>query len=314
MSVSAAAPTRPPEGLDRTGLIAALICYVIWGTFPLLFHQMGVRGASAWEIVGWRTVFAVPVSLALVLLTRGTGHVAAVLAQPRQLALLALSATLIATNWTVYVWAVGAGQTLAASLGYYINPLVNAAVGALFFREKINRWGVVALTLATIGVLAQAVALGAPPWVALVLAGSFAGYGAVRKQAQADAQGGLLIECLILSPFAVGLLVWLAQHGSLKFGQGIDITLLLLTCGPVTVAPLALFAFAARRLPFNVVGFIQFITPTLQFACGLWQGERLTWQSLVAFAFIWAGALVFAVNLVARLRRESAAGNPADAS
>ena len=283
MSVSAAA--RPPEALDRTGLIAALVCYVIWGTFPLLFHQMGVRGASAWESVGWRTVFAVPVSLALVLLTRGTGHVVAVLAQPRQLALLALSATLIATNWTVYVWAVGAGQTLAASLGYYINPLVNAAVGALFFREKINRWGVVALTLATIGVLAQA-----------------------------DAQGGLLIECLILSPFAVGLLVWLAQHGSLKFGQGIDITLLLLTCGPVTVAPLALFAFAARRLPFNVVGFIQFITPTLQFACGLWQGERLTWQSLVAFAFIWAGALVFAVNLVARLRRESAAGNPADAS
>lgn len=312
--MSDTASPGPPESLDRTGLIAALICYVIWGAFPLLFHQMGVRGASAWEIVGWRTVFAVPVSLCLVLLTGGLRNLGAVTGQPRQLALLALSAILIATNWTVYVWAVSVGQTLSASLGYYINPLVNAAVGALFFRERINRWGIVALTLATIGVLAQAVALGAPPWVALVLAGSFAGYGAVRKQTQADAQGGLLIECLILSPFAVGLLVWLARHGTLTFGQGVDVTLLLLTCGPVTVAPLALFAFAARRLPFNVVGFIQFITPTLQFACGLAQGERLTWQSLVAFAFIWAGALVFAVNLVARLRRESAAGSPADAS
>ena len=312
--MSDTASPGPPESLDRTGLIAALICYVIWGAFPLLFHQMGVRGASAWEIVGWRTVFAVPVSLCLVLLTGGLRNLGAVIGQPRQLALLALSAILIATNWTVYVWAVSVGQTLSASLGYYINPLVNAAVGALFFRERINRWGIVALTLATIGVLAQAVALGAPPWVALVLAGSFAGYGAVRKQTQADAQGGLLIECLILSPFAVGLLVWLAQHGTLTFGQGVDVTLLLLNCGPVTVAPLALFAFAARRLPFNIVGFIQFITPTLQFACGLAQGERLTWQSLVAFAFIWAGALVFAVNLVARLRRESAAGTPADAS
>ena len=312
--MSDTASPGPPESLDRTGLIAALICYVIWGAFPLLFHQMGVRGASAWEIVGWRTVFAVPVSLCLVLLTGGLRNLGAVIGQPRQLALLALSAILIATNWTVYVWAVSVGQTLSASLGYYINPLVNAAVGALFFRERINRWGIVALTLATIGVLAQAVALGAPPWVALVLAGSFAGYGAVRKQTQADAQGGLLIECLILSPFAVGLLVWLARHGTMTFGQGVDVTLLLLTCGPVTVAPLALFAFAARRLPFNIVGFIQFITPTLQFACGLAQGERLTWQSLVAFAFIWAGALVFAVNLVARLRRESAAGSPADAS
>ena len=312
--MSDTASPGPPESLDRTGLIAALICYVIWGAFPLLFHQMGVRGASAWEIVGWRTVFAVPVSLCLVLLTGGLRNLGAVIGQPRQLALLALSAILIATNWTVYVWAVSVGQTLSASLGYYINPLVNAAVGALFFRERINRWGIVALTLATIGVLAQAVALGAPPWVALVLAGSFAGYGAVRKQTQADAQGGLLIECLILSPFAVGLLVWLARHGTLTFGQGVDVTLLLLTCGPVTVAPLALFAFAARRLPFNFVGFIQFITPSLQFACGLAQGERLTWQSLVAFAFIWAGALVFAVNLVARLRRESAAGSPADAS
>ena len=168
--MSDTASPGPPESLDRTGLIAALICYVIWGAFPLLFHQMGVRGASAWEIVGWRTVFAVPVSLCLVLLTGGLRNLGAVIGQPRQLALLALSAILIATNWTVYVWAVSVGQTLSASLGYYINPLVNAAVGALFFRERINRWGIVALTLATIGVLAQAVALGAPPWVALVSA------------------------------------------------------------------------------------------------------------------------------------------------
>ena len=121
--MSDTASPGPPESLDRTGLIAALICYVIWGAFPLLFHQMGVRGASAWEIVGWRTVFAVPVSLCLVLLTGGLRNLGAVIGQPRLLALLALSAILIATNWTVYVWAVSVGQTLSASLGYYINFL-----------------------------------------------------------------------------------------------------------------------------------------------------------------------------------------------
>ncbi len=302
------------DSLDRTGLGAAVACYLMWGVFPLFFHQMGVRGASPWEIVGWRTVFAAPISAALVIWVGQGSAFLNIVRTPRLLLMLALSALLIGVNWTVYVWAVDRGQTLSASLGYYINPLVNAAVGAWIFREPISRAGRSALGLATVGVLVQAVALGAPPWVALVLAASFAGYGVVRKRVQVDAQVGLLVECLLLAPFAVMLLASLSGGSGLKFGKGVDITALLLFCGPMTVAPLSLFAVAARRLPLNIVGFIQFLTPTLQFACGLSQGERLTLPSLIAFCFIWTGAGIFAVDLVKRLRRESAAERVARAS
>jgi chloramphenicol-sensitive protein RarD len=302
------------ESLDRTGLGAAVACYLMWGVFPLLFHQMSIRDASPWEIVGWRTVFAAPISAGLVLFAGQGEAFLSIVRTPRLLAMLALSAVLIGVNWTVYVWAVDRGQTLSASLGYFINPLVNAALGAWIFREPISRAGRWALGLATVGVLVQAAALGAPPWVALVLAVSFASYGAVRKRVQADAQVGLLVECLLLAPFAIFLLFILSSGAHLKFGQGFDITALLLFCGPMTVAPLGLFAVAARRLPLNIVGFIQFLTPTLQFACGLLQGERLTLPSLIAFSFIWTGAAIFAVDLVRRLRRESADERLAGAS
>jgi len=303
-----------PQKLDRAGLGAAIGCYLIWGLFPVLFHSMGQMGASAWEIVGWRTVFAVPVALAAVIVMGRLPAVRQALVQPRMLATLTLSAVLIATNWTVYVWAVSNGQTLSASLGYYINPLVNAAVGAFFFREHISRAGKAALALATIGVVVQAVSLGAPPWIALILAASFASYGIVRKQVQVDAQTGLLVECVILAPLAVAGLFWLGGHGGVAIGRTWNMSLLLLLCGPATVAPLTLFAMAARRLPLNVVGFLQFITPTLQFIYGLTLGERLTPLSLVAFGFIWAGAAIFTADLVGRLVRENAAETAAVAS
>ncbi len=301
-------------GLDRPGLIAALGCYLLWGAFPALFHEIGVEGAGPWEIVGWRTVFSVPAALVLVVATGRLSAVREIAGSPRQLLLLILSAFLIASNWSVYVWAVSTGQTLSASLGYYINPLVTAAVGALFFRERISRFGKVALALATTGVVVQALALGAPPWVALVLAFSFASYGIVRKQVEADAQTGLLIECIVLSPVAIVVLAGISAHGGLHFGRNLSLSLLLLSCGPATVVPLTLFAFAARRLPLNVIGFLQFLTPTILFGFGLVQGEKLPPLSLVAFGFIWTGVVVFATDMVTRLRRESADRTAAVAS
>jgi chloramphenicol-sensitive protein RarD len=301
-------------GLDRPGLIAAFGCYLLWGAFPLLFHEIGVEGAGPWEIVGWRTLFSVPVALVFVLVTGRLSAVREIARQPRQLLLLTLSAFLVASNWSVYVWAVSSGQTLSASLGYYINPLVNAAVGALFFRERISRFGKIALGLATTGVAVQALALGAPPWVALVLAFSFASYGIVRKQVAADAQTGILIECIVLSPVAIAILAGIAAHGGLHFGRSLSLNLLLLACGPATVIPLTMFAFAARRLPLNVIGFIQFLTPTILFGFGLVQGEKLPPLSLVAFGFIWTGVIVFATDMLIRLRRESADRTAAAAS
>ncbi len=298
-------PRDAAPALDRAGLGAALICYVMWGVFPLLFHAMAQQGASAWEIVGWRMGFSIPVALALVAGTGRLPALAGLVRQPRVVLLLTVSAIFIALNWMVYVWAVNAGQTLSASLGYYINPLINAALGAVLFREKITRAGYAAFALAAAGVAIQAFSVGANPWIPLVLAGSFSIYGVVRRQVDADAQTGLLAECVILSPLAITGLSWLQGHGGLRFGHSWDVSLLLMAGGPVTVAPLVLFAFAVRRLPFSVVGFTQFITPTLQFGCGLLLGERLTTVRILSFALIWIGAGVFATDLAVRLRREA---------
>lgn len=278
---------------DRRGLIAGLACYGVWGFLPLLFNAAEHSGAGVFEIVAWRTILSVPLALGLVWYVDRAAAFRMLLQRPGQIALLALSATLIAINWTVYVWAVENGRTLSASLGYYINPLVNMAAGALMFRERINRTGQVAIGLAVIGVAIQGVALGQIPWISLVLAFSFGGYGIVRKKAAADAQTGLLVECIILAVPALAYVGWLASAGHGAFGRSFTPTALLILCGPATVIPLALFGFAARRLPLTLMGFLQFIAPTIQFFIALWLGEKLTPAAAVSFAFIWAGVAVF---------------------
>ena len=300
-----AAPA-PDAAIDRTGLVAALVCYGVWGLFPLMFHAAGAAGASSWEIVGCRTLFAAPVAALLVLVTGRVRATLAILSDPVQTLQLVASAGFVALNWSVYVLAVGAHQTLAASLGYYLNPLLNAAVGAFLFRERISPMARVALGLAAVGVAIQAVGAIGALLTPMVLAASFSTYGVIRRQSKADAQTGLLVECLFLAPLAAGLLVFLKHHGDLHLGADLQVSALLVALGPATVAPLALFAFAARRLPFNVVGFIQFLCPALQFVCGLMLGEKLNVTSLIAFAFIWTGAGVFAFDLLRRLKRQSA--------
>ena len=178
------------------------------------------------------------------------------------------------------------------------------AAGRLLFSERISRPGLAAISLASLGVALQAAALGAFPWVSAVLALSFCGYGIVRKRAAAPAQAGLLVECLILSvPASVFAGGMLARHGGV-FGHRADATWLLLLCGPATVGPLACFAIAARRLPLTSLGFLQFISPTLQFAVGVFNGERLTPLRALSFCFIWSGVAVFAVAALLRGRAE----------
>lgn len=292
--------TAPATTRDHKGLGAGLLCYTMWGVLPLLFHAAERMGAGVVEIVAWRTIWSVPLALGLVVAVDRAAGLKALLLAPRHLLALALSSVLIAVNWLTYVWAVDSGHTITASLGYYINPLLNMAAGAVMFRERIDRFGMAAIALATVGVIIQGLALGEFPWVSLVLAFSFAGYGIVRKQAKADAQTGLLVECLILAVPAVIFAAWTVAHGQGVFGRSLGPTLLLLLCGPATVVPLALFAFAARRLPLTIVGFLQFIAPTLQFMVGLWQGEAMTPMRALSFVFIWAGVGVFALGAILR--------------
>jgi chloramphenicol-sensitive protein RarD len=287
--------THPAPAPDpaRGAVIAGVVCYTLWGLLPIYLLAVGRSGASAAEIIAHRALWSIPWAGLLVLLAGQGRQVIAVLKTPRTLGLLAASALLIAGNWLLYVWAVGQGRTIEASLGYYINPLMNMALGALLFRERMDTAGKIAIGLAAAGVAVQAVGLGHLPFIALGLALTFSGYGLIRKQVAAEAQTGLFVECLVLAAPAIAYIVWLQHSGAGHFTVRPSTTVLLLLAGPVTVAPLALFSWAARRLPLSTVGFLQFIGPTLQFAVGVESGERLNALRIASFAFIWIGVAVF---------------------
>jgi chloramphenicol-sensitive protein RarD len=286
------APSSRP-GDHRLALTAGIGCYVIWGLVPLAFQLIGRMGVSPWEILAWRTIWAVPAAVAFVLLAKQGGQALAVFRTPRTLAWLALSAALIAVNWSVYIWAVNSARVLETSLGYYINPLLSMAAGALIFRERIGRVGMLAIGLATLGVVIQAAALGHLPFVSLALAVSFCGYGIVRKRVAADAQTGLLVECVLLALPSLAYVGWLQGSGAGHFTQSPATALWLAACGPLTAVPLVLFSWAARRVPLSAMGFLQFIAPTMTFFLGVAQGEPFTWVRGLSFLFIWGGAAVF---------------------
>jgi chloramphenicol-sensitive protein RarD len=299
-------PTAPP-GEGRRALIAGFGCYILWGALPVLFLIMGRAGASPWEILGQRAMWSAPWAGLLVIMAGQGAQVRSVFARPRVLAQLALSAALISSGWAVYIWSVNNGRNLEASLGYYINPLLNMAAGAVLFRERIDRFGAAAIALAAIGVALQTVALGHPPVISLVLALTFWGYGIIRKRVDVDAQSGLFVECLLMAAPGLAYVLWLAHTGRPLFGTSLGASLLLAATGPATVVPLALFAWTARRLPFSTIGFLQFIGPTMGFAVGLATGESLTPLRAVSFLFIWLAAAVFATGAWRAARRLRAA-------
>jgi chloramphenicol-sensitive protein RarD len=295
-------PVANGSDQGRAALLSAFACYTLWGVMPLLFMGQAAVGFDALEILAHRALWAVAVAGLLVWLAKQGGQVAAVFRSPKTLGWLAFSTVLIAVNWGIYVWATTHHATLEASLGYYINPLLNMVVGLWLFREKIDRWGWIAIGLAAVGVLFQALALGRPPWISIVLALSFATYGVIRKRVPIDAQAGLLVECLLLVPFGLAWVLWLQHTGAgVAFDSPVN-TIWALANGPATVLPLALFAWSARRLPLSTIGFIQFLAPTLQFMVGVWAGEALTPLRVVSFAFIWGGAAVFAAAAFHRVR------------
>ena len=294
-------PSAPPAA--RGALIAGIACYTLWGFLPLYLRMIAHAGASPLEIIAHRAAWSVPWAGLLVLVAGQGGHAREVLRTPRTLGLLALSALLIAANWGLFVWAVSNGHILDSSLGYYINPLLNMAMGAVLFRERLDGFGKTAIGLAGLGVVVQAAALGHLPLVGLALATTFGLYGLIRKQVAADAQTGLFIECLVLLAPAVAYILWLQSRGAGHFLDGPRTSILLILAGPVTVVPLALFAWAARRLPLSVVGFLQFIGPTLQFIIGAEGGETLTPLRAASFGLIWLGVATFIVGAWRASRR-----------
>jgi chloramphenicol-sensitive protein RarD len=286
---------------ERAAVAAGLFCYLFWGFFPLLFRASAAAGAGAWEMIAWRSIWALVVAALLALFTRRGGEIARVFAAPRMLGLLCLSGTMIGANWSLFVWAVSAGHTLDASLGYYLNPLLSVAAGLVLFRERIGFASWAAIGLAAVGVAVQTAAIGTLPFAALGMATSFCLYGVIRKHVAVDALVGFLIECLVLAGPALAYVLWLQARGVGHATQPLA-GILLFLAGPASVAPLVTFSWAARRMPLSTMGFVQFLSPTLQFFVGLASGEPLKPLSLAAFAFIWAGVLVYAVAAWRRSR------------
>ena len=281
------------------GILYAALAYTFWGLFPLYFRQ--VQHVPALEVVMHRTVWSLVFLLGVLTVLRRWQWLQAVLRQPRVLAAFAASALLLSANWLTYVWAVQNNHVLDASLGYFILPLVNVGIGYFILHERPRRGQWVAVVAAASGVLWLAIQAGHPPWVALILASTFGVYGLLRKLAPLGALEGLTLETLILAPIAaVGLCVLMSQgHNALSsVAQGDYSTLgWLLLAGPFTAGPLLLFAAGARRNTLTTMGILQYISPSLQFALGVWIfHEPFAPVRLVGFALIWSALLIYSVE------------------
>ena len=289
-----------------TGLVAGLACYLLWGFLPILFSLM--RHVGAVTLVADRTLWTLLLVGIIMIVGGRTAEVRAILRDWKAVRSMAIAAFVLAANWLIYVYAVETNQVLEASFGYFINPLVNIAVGMLLLGERLNRWQTVSVASATVAIGIQAVGLGGIPYIALGLAFTFALYGYLRKTAQASSISGLFVETLLLSPVALAyLLVTFALEGGVGVhGDPYTLFLLMLT-GPGTALPLLLFAFAVQRLRLTTMGMLQYVSPSIQFVLAITLfGEHLNGIRLASFALIWLSLVVYTTDSVVRRRRAEA--------
>ncbi len=280
------------ERVDSSGFWAGVTAYVMWGLFPIYFKV--TESIPATEILTHRIVWSLPFGFLILAFRRQIKDVIRAIVKPKILLLLTISSVAMAGNWGIYIWAVQNDQIFQGSLGYYINPLMYVLVGVVFFKETLSRWQGLAVLLAIIGVLILTFYGGEFPGIALFLATSFTIYGVVRKQVDIGAMPGLFIEVMLLFLPALAYIYWLSTQGNFNFPEtSANLQILLVLAGPITVLPLLAFAFAARRLSLTLLGFLQYIGPTLQFMCGLYYGETLTSAHMLCFGFIWAAVILF---------------------
>lgn len=290
----------------QRGYILGLTAYVIWGLFPIYFKA--IQHIPSLEIIVHRAIWSALFGAILLMLWKHPGWWRELRENPKRLLVLAGCGLLIASNWLVYVWAVNNERMLEASLGYYINPLINVLLGLLILGERLRRLQWVAVGLAAIGVAQQVWQVGSLPWVSLVLALSFGFYGLIRKKAPVAALPGLVVETWLLLPVA---LAWLALHPAAMSSQAefwsSSQWLWLAAAGPITLIPLVCFNAAARHLPYTTLGFLQYIAPTLVMLQAIFLfGEHFDPAKLMAFAFIWAGLAVYSLDIWLSLRKRPA--------
>lgn len=290
----------------RAGIVQAAMAYVIWGLFPLYFHLLA--GVAALEVLAHRIVWSLLFLIGVLGIRRQWDWLRPALADGRVMRRFGLTALLIAANWFVYIWAVGAGRVVEASLGYFISPLVNVLTGWLVLKERLRPLQWLAVAVATAGVAWLTLAQGAAPWIALALAATFASYGLLRKTATLGALEGLTLETILLGPLALAGLAWAILHGQDSVTRvALPQQLLLVAAGPLTAIPLLLFAGGARRIPLSLLGMLQYIGPTLQLAIGvLVFGEAFAGGRAQGFMIIWAACALFSAEIAWQNRRSRA--------
>ena len=288
--------------LMNRGTLAAAGAYCFWGVLPLYWRLLG--SVPALEILAHRVVWALLLVVVLLAQQRRWHWLLRAGRSPRIMLTFCATAGLLAANWLIYLWAVQAGQVVEASLGYFINPLLNVVLGVIVLHERLRRGQLLAVLLAAGGVLAFAWAHGAPPWIALSLALTFGAYGLLRKLAALGSLEGLALEMLLAAGPALAYLLWLQASGTAAFGGAtLAQDLLLAGCGLVTAVPLLLFASGARRVSLVTLGLLQYTAPTLQFLLGVFVfGEKQSPQRLAAFGLIWLALLLYSAEAIGQQR------------
>ena len=298
------AQTPGPAGSDQGGLPYAIAAYGIWGFVPLFFKL--IASVPPVEVLAQRIIWSLPLCFAIMLFRRQIGEYLAALKDWRTLRLLLASAVLIAVNWLVYIYSIFTDHVLAASLGYYLNPLVNVMLGMIFLGERLSRLQLVAVVIAGVGVAILLAGALDTLWISLTLAFSFGIYGLLRKVAPVGSLPGLSVETTVLLLPSLGVAAWYLWAGDGRvFGSGVSICLLGLGVGVVTAVPLLLFATAARRMSYAALGFVQFLAPTLQFLLSLFVfHEPLKPVQLACFVLIWISIAVFSFDMLRKMRAE----------
>lgn len=288
----------------RKGFLLGIAAYGLWGLFPLYWPLLEPAGAV--ELLAHRMAWSALTMGLLVLLLRRGRRVRAVLRSPRARWLLLLAAALISVNWGMFIYGVNSGQVVEVSLGYFINPLVTVLAGVMVLGERLRPAQWAALGLAAAAVVGLTLGVGSPPWIALILAFSFAGYGLVRKKADVGAIEGLTVETLLVLPLALGYLWWLGAAGQAQSLEGWPWHLVLLaTSGLVTALPLLCFGGAATRIPLTTLGLLQYVTPTLHFLIGVFlYGEEMPTARWVAFGVIWLALMIFTADSLRHRQRQ----------
>jgi chloramphenicol-sensitive protein RarD len=289
-------PSERAESSTRDGIIAGLSAYTIWGLVPVFFKLL--QSVPALETIAHRVVWSMLLMAAVLLGGTGYRQVRETLGDGRKLARVAFGSLMVMLNWLIFVYGINTNQILATSLGYFILPMLNVALGVFVLGERLRPLQWAAVAFAACGILFETWRIGHLPWISLALAGSFGLYGLLRKQLAMDSASGLFLETACMAPLAMAYLLWLEHSGAGHFTLSTSNMLLLVASGAVTAIPLLLFAISARRLPLNTIGFMQYLAPSISFVVAVMiYDEAFDSQRAIGFGAIWLGVLVYSTDL-----------------